>query len=137
MTLLETIKNLDKKRQEVRRAAEYLREREERERQHKEQENFDVLYQDFEVFVGKDRYIVNTRFIIYPPDFACRQGAIKIDWKISELNLHNNEAIVLKHNDLKLAYFQIINAIKNSVIDKLISDIQNNIQIYACWDVIK
>jgi len=53
------------------------------------------------------------------------------------LNLHNNEAIVLKHNDLKLAYFQIINAIKNSVIDKLISDIQNNIQIYACWDVIK
>lgn len=90
----------------------------------------DTLYQDFEIFVGKDRYIANTRFTILPPDFENRRGAIRIDWKIHELKLRNDYLIFLHHNDLKAAYYFITNLIKNTVVEKLTSDIKNNIQIY-------
>jgi len=46
------------------------------------------------------------------------------------LNLHNDVSILFYHNDLKFAYYQVTNAIQKALIDKLTSDLRNNIQIY-------
>jgi len=52
--------------------------------------------------VGKERYIANTKFEVYPPNFEYRSGAITINWQIKDLHLHNDVAIIFKHSDIKV-----------------------------------
>jgi hypothetical protein len=77
MTVLETIKYIDRREAELRAEAE---ERAEAEKQRLEQEQHkpkDYIYQNFEIFVKEHKHVVNTRFLIVPPDYEDRRGSIR------------------------------------------------------------
>jgi len=112
MNVIKIIKYLDEK-ERKRRATKQKEQEKEQSRAAEQHKKIEYIYQDFEIFVGANRHIINTRFCVDEPDYYFRNGVMTIDWKIDDLGLRNNNIIQLETTDLKEGLFFISNIVRN------------------------